>query len=206
MLLKRGESNENRPKSPKNISVFLQLWYLSIKRVMYMTSRIVGGASSHGLQKGLIDSRSALVCGISNPSRSATGQSAVTHDFDKQCKFLTMLSQASLTAGDWTPALRNQSIWINAGCQLVWATITFLFFSLFQSFLCCSIICSTVCSAYEIWHAFSHLLTPCVECMRVCRPIFWPTFLSRVILTLSWLNVTLGLLLLLVWVCNRPEG
>ncbi len=67
-----------------------------------------------------------------------------------------------------------------------------------QSFLCCRIICSAVCSAYEIWHTFSHLLTPCVECMCVCRPIFWPTFLSRVNLTLSWLNVTLGLLLLLV--------
>ncbi len=150
MLLKRGESIENRPKSPKNIclSPAVISKNLSIKRIMYMTSRIVGGASSHGLQKGLIDSQSALVCGISNPSRSATGQSAVSHGFDKQCKFLTMLSQASLTAGDWTPALRNQSIWINAGCLLVWATITFLFFS--QSFLCCSIICSTVCSAWDL--------------------------------------------------------
>ncbi len=62
-----------------------------------MISWIVGGASSHGLQKGLIDSRSTLVCGISNPSRSAT---VVSHGFDKQCTFLTMLSQASLTAGD----------------------------------------------------------------------------------------------------------
>lgn len=160
-----------------------------------MTAWIVGRASSHGLQKGLIDLRSALVCGISNPSRSAT---VVSHGFDKQCTCLTMLSQASLTAGDRTPALRNQSIWINAGCLLVWATVTLLFFSLFQPFLCCRIICSAVCSAYEIWHTFSHLLTPCVECMCVCRPIFWPTFLSRVNLTLYWLNVTLGLLLLLV--------
>ncbi len=168
-----------------------------------MTSRIVGGASSHGLQKGLIDSQSALVCGISNPSRSATGQSAVSHGFDKQCKFLTMLSQTSLTAGDWTPALRNQSIWINAGCLLVWATITFLFFS--QSFLCCSIICSTVCSAWDLT-CFLSPLDPVCWVYACLQAHFWPTFLSRVILTLSWLNVTLGLLLLLVWVCNRPEG
>lgn len=99
------------------------LFHLYIKTVMYDVTACGRGLVSwftEGPQRFAVRRWSAV---SQNSSRSATGQSVVSHGFDRRCTFFTMLSQASLT-----PGLRSRPVWINAGCLLVWATTTFLFF------------------------------------------------------------------------------
>lgn len=150
-------------------------------------SLLVGGAWSHGSQKGLKDLRYAAgLRYLKTPADQRLDSLWSVTDLTGVVHFFTMLSQASLT-----PGLRSRPIWINAGCLLVWATTTFLFFSPL-SFSLSSVV--RLSAALFVQPMISNTLSltfwPHVLCVNMCPfdPITF-MFLLRVILTVSWLNV-----------------